>query len=50
MPFLITVILAAIVLLIVLSFAAHFLFSPWILLIAVAALAWFRFRPRRSRR
>jgi hypothetical protein len=50
MPFLIAVILAAIVLLIVLSFAVHFLFSPWILLIAVAALAWFRFRPRRSRR
>ena len=50
MPFLITVIVVAIVLLIVLSFAVHFLFSPWVLLIAVAALAWFRFRPRRSRR
>ncbi|HSZ41914.1 MAG TPA: hypothetical protein VK817_18310 [Trebonia sp.] len=50
MPFLITIILAAIVLLIVLSFAAHFLFSPWILLIAVAALVWFKFRPGRSRR
>jgi hypothetical protein len=39
---------AAIVALIVLSFAVHLLFSPW-LLAAIAILAWIKFRPRRSR-
>jgi hypothetical protein len=33
----------------ILSFTLHFLFSPW-LLVAVAVLAWIRFRPGRSRR
>jgi hypothetical protein len=33
----------------VLSFALHVLFSPW-LLVAVAILAWIKFRPRRSHR
>ena len=37
-----------IVALTVLSLTVHFLFSPW-LLVAVAILAWIRFRPRRSR-
>ena len=32
----------------VLSFAVHLLFSP-LLLVAVAVLAWIKFRPRRSR-
>ena len=32
----------------VVSFAVHFLFSPW-LLVAVAIVAWIKFRPRRSR-
>jgi hypothetical protein len=27
----------------------HFLFSPW-LLVAVAIVAWIKFRPRRSQR
>jgi hypothetical protein len=40
--------LIAIVALTVLSFTVHFLFSPW-LLVAIAILAWIRFRPRRSR-
>ena len=40
--------LAAIVALTVLGIALHILFSPW-LLVAVAVLAWIRFRPRRSR-
>jgi len=31
----------------VLTFAVHILFSPW-LLVAVAILAWIKFRPRRS--
>jgi hypothetical protein len=32
----------------VIGFAVHLLFSPWLLLAAVAVLAWFKFRPRRS--
>ena len=32
----------------VLGFALHLLFSPW-LLVAIAILAWIKFRPRRSR-
>jgi hypothetical protein len=39
----------AIVALTVLSFAVHLLFSPW-LLVAIAILAWIKFRPARSRR
>jgi len=37
----------AIVAVAVLTFAVHLLFSPW-LLVAVAILAWIKFRPRRS--
>jgi hypothetical protein len=33
----------------VLGFALHFLFSPW-LLVAIAILAWIKFRPRRAGR
>ena len=40
---------AAIVALTVLSFAVHVLLSPW-LLVAIAILAWIKFRPRRSHR
>ncbi|MBO0805825.1 MAG: hypothetical protein J2P25_22480 [Nocardiopsaceae bacterium] len=50
MPFLIALIAAAVVALIILGFVAHLLFSPWLLLAAVAVLAWFKFRPRRSHR
>ena len=39
---------AVIVAIAVLSFAVHLLFSP-LLLVAVAVLAWIKFRPRRSR-
>ena len=39
----------AIVALIIVSFAVHVLFSPWLLL-AVAIVALIKFRPRRSRR
>ena len=39
----------AIVALIIVSFAVHILFSPWLLL-AVAIVALIKFRPRRSRR
>jgi hypothetical protein len=34
----------------VLGFATHLLFSPWLLLVVVAAVAWFKFRPGRARR
>jgi hypothetical protein len=33
----------------VVSFAIHFLFSPWLLLVAVAVFAWIKLRPRASR-
>ena len=48
MPAIIALVLFAIVALAVLSFAVHVLFSPW-LLVAIAVLAWIKFRPRRSR-
>lgn len=47
MPGIIALVLIAIVALTVLSFTLHFLFSPW-LLVAIAILAWIKFRPRRS--
>lgn len=43
----IALVLVAIVALTVLSFAVHLLFSP-LLLVAVAIVAWLKFRPRRS--
>jgi hypothetical protein len=49
MPWIIALALIAIVALIIVSFAVHFLFSPW-LLVAVAIVAWIKFRPRRSQR
>jgi hypothetical protein len=36
--------------LIVLSVAVHILFSPWLLVVALAVVAWVKFRPRRSHR
>jgi hypothetical protein len=42
--------LIVIVALIVLSVAVHFLFSPWLLVVAIAVLAWIKFGPRRSHR
>ena len=50
MPGIIALALIALVALAVLSFAVHILFSPWLLVMAVAILAWLRFRPRRSHR
>jgi len=50
MPGIIALVLIALVALAVLSFAVHILFSPWLLVVAVAILAWLRFRPRRSHR
>jgi hypothetical protein len=50
MPGIIALVLIVVVALIVLSFAVHVLFSPWLLLVAVGILAWLKFRPRRSHR
>jgi hypothetical protein len=44
----IALVLIAIVVLTVVSFAVHILFSPWLLLAAVGILAWIKFRPRRT--
>jgi hypothetical protein len=45
----IALVLAAIVALTVLGFVVHVLFSPWLLLVAVAIVAGIKFRPSRSR-
>ena len=47
MPAIIALALIALVALTVLSFAVHVLLSPW-LLVAIAILAWVKFRPRPS--
>jgi hypothetical protein len=49
MSAILSVVLLAIVALIVLSFAVHILFTPWIL-VPLAIVAWVKFRPGRSRR
>ena len=49
MPGIIALVLVALVAFAVVGFVMHFLFTPWVLL-ALAALAWFKFRPRRSHR
>jgi hypothetical protein len=46
----IAVILIAIAALAILGFAAHILFSPWLLLAVAGILLWVKFGPRRSRR
>jgi undecaprenyl pyrophosphate phosphatase UppP len=45
----IALLIAVIVGIILLSFVAHLLFSPWLLLVAVAVFAWIKLRPRGSR-
>jgi len=50
MLWIIVLALIAIGVLAVLSFALHLLFSPWLLVVAIGLLVWFRFRPRRARR
>ena len=49
MPGILALVLIALAALIVVSFAVHFLFSPW-LLVALVILALIKFRPRRSHR
>ena len=50
MPAIIALVLIAILAVAVLGFAIHLLFSPWLLVAAVAIVAWVKFGPRRSRR
>ncbi len=45
----IALVLVAILALTIVSFAVHLLFSPWLLLVAVAIVAWIKFRPGRPR-
>jgi hypothetical protein len=47
MPGIIALVIIALVALTVLSFTAHLLFSPWVL-VAIGILVWIKFRPRRS--
>jgi hypothetical protein len=49
MPAFIALVLVAILAVVVLTIAVHLLFSPWLLVVAVAIVAWVKFRPRRSR-
>ena len=49
MPAIIALVLIALVAMTVVGFALHLLFSPW-LLVAVAIVAWIKFRPHRSHR
>ena len=48
MPAILALVLAGIVAFAVLGFFIHVLFSPW-LLVAVACIAFIKFRPRSSR-
>lgn len=45
----IALVLFVIVVLAIVGFVAHVLFSPWLLLLALGILAWVKLRPRRSR-
>ena len=49
MPAIIAIAVAVIIGITVVSFALHLLFSPWLLLVAVAVFAWIKLRPRGSR-
>lgn len=42
--------LIALVALAVIGIAVHLIFSPWLLVVLVAVVAWIKFRPRRSHR
>lgn len=46
---LVALVLIAIVAVSVVGFALHLLFTPWIL-VAIAIVAWIKFRPNRSHR
>jgi len=48
MPAILALAVIAILALVVIGFAVHLLFSPWLLLVVIAILAWVKFRPRRT--
>jgi hypothetical protein len=50
MFFFLALVVAALVALAVVGFILHFIFSPWLLLVAVGVLAWIKLRPRRRYR
>jgi hypothetical protein len=50
MPAILALVLIAILAVAVVGFAVHLLFSPWLLVAAIAIFAWVKFRPRRSHR
>ena len=50
MPAILALVLITILAVAVVGFAVHLLFSPWLLVAAVAVLVWMRFRPGRSAR
>jgi hypothetical protein len=47
---LIAAVVAVLVALAIFGLVVHVLFSPWLLLVAVAIVAWVKLRPGRSRR
>ena len=49
MLWIIALALIAVLAVIVVGFAVHLLFSPWLLVLAVAIVAWIKLRPRGSR-
>jgi hypothetical protein len=49
MLWILALVVIAIVALTVIGLAVHLLFSPWLLVLAIAVLAWIKFGPRRSR-
>ena len=50
MPAILALVLITILAVAVVGIAVHLLFSPWLLVAAVAVLVWMRFRPGRSHR
>jgi hypothetical protein len=49
MPWIIALVLIAVLAFIVIGAAVHLLFSPWLIVLAVVVLAWLKFRPRGTR-
>jgi len=50
MLWIISLAVIAIVALVVLGLVLHLLFSPWLLVVLIAVVAWIKLRPRRSHR
>jgi hypothetical protein len=49
MPAILALVLVAVLAVVALTVAVHLLFSPWLLVAAIAIVAWVKLRPRRSR-